>query len=144
MYTNQTILGFPGGSVVKNLPRAGDVDLISGSGRSPGEGNNNPLQYSCLGNPMDRGIWWVTVHKVLRVGHDLAAKQPQPKPPLDLDAVLPSWLYQYHSHIPAQYFCTLCSQLARFQPQLDCVFCDRLLTGSSLPTEVLKVETRTL
>ena len=71
---------------------AGDVGLISGSGRSPGEGNSNPLQYSCLGNPMDRGNWWVTVHKVLRVGHDLAAKQPQPKPPLDLDAILPSWL----------------------------------------------------
>ena len=54
--------GFPRGSVVKNPPaNAGDVGLIPGSGRSPGEGNGNPLQYSCLGNPMDRGAWWATV-----------------------------------------------------------------------------------
>ena len=49
-------MGFPGGSVVKNPPvNAGDAGLIPGSGRSPGEGNGNPLQYSCLENPMDRG-----------------------------------------------------------------------------------------
>ena len=48
--------GFPGGSVVKNPPaHAGDLGSIPGSGRSPGDGNGNPLQYSCLGNPMDRG-----------------------------------------------------------------------------------------
>ena len=58
-------IGFPGGSVVKNLPvSAEDAGLILGSGRSPGEGNSNPLQYSCLGNPMDRGSWWATVHGV--------------------------------------------------------------------------------
>ena len=57
------ILGFPGGSVVKNLPAsAGDSGSISGSGRSPGGGNGNPLQYSCLENPMDRGALWVIVH----------------------------------------------------------------------------------
>ena len=54
--------------MVKNLPAsAGDIrDLgsIPGSGRSPGEGNGNPLQYSCLENPMDRGAWWATVHGV--------------------------------------------------------------------------------
>ena len=56
---------FPGGSVVKNLPaNAGDVDSNPGSGRSPGDGNGNPLQYSCLENPMDRGAWWATVHRV--------------------------------------------------------------------------------
>ena len=56
-------LGFPGGSVVKNLPsNTEDVSLIPGWRRSPGEGNSNPLQYSCLGNPMDRGGWWATVH----------------------------------------------------------------------------------
>ena len=56
-------LGFPGGSVVKNpLANAGDGSSIPGWGRSPGEGNGNPLQYSCLGNPMDRGACWVTVH----------------------------------------------------------------------------------
>ena len=60
--TSQVVL------VVKNPPaNAGDVrdsGLILGSGRSPGEGNGNPFQYSCLGNPMDRGAWWATVHRV--------------------------------------------------------------------------------
>ena len=50
-------VGFPGGSVIKNLlANAGDAGLIPGSGRCPGEGNSNPLQYSCLENPMDRGV----------------------------------------------------------------------------------------
>ena len=56
-----------GGSVVKNLPaNAGDMSLIPGSGRSPGEGNGNPPQYSCLRNPMDRGAWGATVHEVAK------------------------------------------------------------------------------
>ena len=56
---------FPGGSVVKNLPAdAGDAGSILGLGRSLGEGNDNALQYSCLGNPMDRGAWRATVHGV--------------------------------------------------------------------------------
>ena len=60
-------LGFPGGSVVKNLPaKAGDVSSIPGLGRSPGEGNGNPLQYSCLKNPMDTGAWWAAVHGVAK------------------------------------------------------------------------------
>ena len=55
------------GSVGKNLPtNAGDTGLISGSGRYHGEGNDNPLQYSCLGNPMDRGSWWAIVHGVAK------------------------------------------------------------------------------
>jgi len=49
--------------------------VIPGSGRSPGEGNDNSLQYSCLGNPMDRGAWWATVHGAAIVGHDLETKQ---------------------------------------------------------------------
>ena len=58
-------MGFPGGSVVKNPPvNARDAGLIPGSGRSPGVGNDNPLQASCLGNPMDKGAWWATVHGV--------------------------------------------------------------------------------
>ena len=62
-----TICGFPGGSVVTNLPaNAGDAGSILGSGRAPGEENGNPLQYSCLGNPMDRGAWWATVHGVAK------------------------------------------------------------------------------
>ena len=57
--------GFPGGSVVKNLPvSAGEVVSIPGLGRSPREENGNPLQYSCLENPMDRGAYWATVHGV--------------------------------------------------------------------------------
>ena len=60
-------LGFPGGSVVKNLPaNAGDTGSIPGFGRCPREGNGNPLQYSCLGNPMDRRPWWATVHGVAK------------------------------------------------------------------------------
>ena len=56
--------------MVKNPPvSAGDVGLIPGSGRFPGEENDNPFQYSCLGNPMDRGAWWATVHGITRVGH---------------------------------------------------------------------------
>ena len=49
---------------------AGDPGLIPGSGRCPGEGNDNPFQYSYLENPMDRGAWWPTVHGIDRVGHD--------------------------------------------------------------------------
>ena len=53
--------------MVKNLPaNAGDVGSIPGSGRSPGEGNENPLRYSCLGNPMDRRAWWATVHGIAK------------------------------------------------------------------------------
>ena len=61
-------MGFPGGTVVKNPPaNAGDtrdMGLILGSEISPGLGNGNPLQYSCLENNMDRGAQWVTVHGV--------------------------------------------------------------------------------
>ena len=57
--------GFPGGSEVKaSASNTGDLGSIPGSGRSPGEGNGNPLQYSCLENPMDGGTWWATVHGV--------------------------------------------------------------------------------
>ena len=59
--------GFPGGSVVKNPPaNAGDLSLILGLGRFPGEGNGNPLQYSCLGSLMDRGAWQATVHGIAK------------------------------------------------------------------------------
>ena len=57
--------GFPGGSDVKaSASNAGNLGSIPGSGRSPGEGNGNPLQYSCLEIPMDGGAWWATVHGV--------------------------------------------------------------------------------
>ena len=63
-------MGFPGGSVIKNSPaNAGDirdVGFIPGLGRSPGGGNGNRLQYSCLQNPMDRGTWWATIYGVAK------------------------------------------------------------------------------
>ena len=58
---------FPGGSEVKaSACNEGDLGSIPGLGRSPGEGNGYPLQYSCLENPMDRGAWWATVHGVAK------------------------------------------------------------------------------
>ena len=58
---------FPGGSEVKaSVYNAGDLGSIPGLGRSPGEGNGNPLQYSCLENPLDGGAWWATVHGVAK------------------------------------------------------------------------------
>ena len=60
-------IGFPGSSVVKNLPaNAGEMGSIHGWGRSSGEGQGNPLQCSCLGNPMDRGTWWATAYEVTK------------------------------------------------------------------------------
>ena len=77
------ISGFPGGSAVKNPPaNAGDTGSIPGLGRSPGEGNDYPLQYSCLGNPMDRGAWQAAAHGVARVRHNLATKPPPPHVPV--------------------------------------------------------------
>ena len=59
--------GFPGGPLVKNSPaNAGDMDSTPGLGRSPGGEHGNPLQYSCLENPMDRGAWWAMVHRVAK------------------------------------------------------------------------------
>ena len=64
-------VGFPGGSDGKaSACNAEDPGSIPGSGRSPAEGNGNPLQYSCLENSMDGGAWWTAVHGSQRVGHD--------------------------------------------------------------------------
>ena len=63
--SNKFVEGSPGSSLVKNPPaNAGGAGLIPGSGSSLREGNGNPLQYFCLGNPMDRGAWWATAHGV--------------------------------------------------------------------------------
>ena len=60
-------VSFPGGSMVKHpLANVGDVDSLPGSGRSSAEGNGNPVQYSCLGNPMDRGALRTTIHGVAK------------------------------------------------------------------------------
>ena len=59
--------GLPGGSDSKETAcDVGDLDSLPGSGRSPAEGNGYPLQYSCLGNPMNRGAWWATAHGVAK------------------------------------------------------------------------------
>ena len=72
--------GFPDSSVVRNLSaKAGDVGSIPGWGRSPGKGNGNPLQYSSLGNPMDREAWWLQSTGLQRVAHELATRQLTPK-----------------------------------------------------------------
>ena len=65
-------------SAKKSSYSAGDAASVSGLEKSPGEGNGNPLQSSCLGNPMDRGGWQAAVHGVARVGHNLATKPPLP------------------------------------------------------------------
>ena len=65
------IIGLPRDSVIKNLPaNAGDPGSIPGLESPPGRGNGTPLQYSCLENPMDRGVWWTTAHGSPRVTHD--------------------------------------------------------------------------
>ena len=65
--------GFPGGSDGKKFAfYVGDQGSLPGLGRSPGGGNDNPLQYSCLENPMDSGAWRAAVHGLTRVGHNLA------------------------------------------------------------------------
>ena len=62
-----SLVDFPGGSEVKaSACNVGDLGLIPGLGRAPGEGSGNPLQYSCLENPMDGGAWWATVHGVAK------------------------------------------------------------------------------
>ena len=70
MFSLNNVMGFPGGSVVNNLPANGgdarDAGLIPVLGGSPGGGHGNSLQYSCLGNAMDRRAWWATVHRVTK------------------------------------------------------------------------------
>ena len=68
----QLFMGFPGGSDGKESTcSSGDLCSIPGSGRSPGEGNGNPLQYSCLENSMVSGAWWATIHGVAKNDGDM-------------------------------------------------------------------------
>ena len=73
------IIRFSSGSSVGKqcICNAGDLGSMPWLGRSPAEGHDNPLQYSCLEKSMDRGIWWTTVHEVASVRHNLVTK-PQP------------------------------------------------------------------
>ena len=73
------MVGFPGGSGGKESAcNAGDLGSIPGMGRSPGEGNGSPLQYSCRENLIDRGAWQATIHGVSRVRYNLVTKSPPP------------------------------------------------------------------
>ena len=101
LITDLSLLGFPHSSVGKESAySARDPGLTPGSGRSPGEGNGNPLQYCCLENPMGRGARWAAVHGVPRVRHSLAAKPPPTSLPPDLPSVVrsSSRCCQAHSH----------------------------------------------
>ena len=82
------------GQLVNHLPVMQET-RVRFPGISPGEGNDNPLRYSCLENPMDRGAWQATVHGIERVGHDLATKQQQ----LCLESTV---LYRMSSNLPFQ------------------------------------------
>ena len=91
-------MGFPGGSVIKNLlANAEDTSSIPGSGRSPGDGNDNPLQNPCLENPMDRGTWQAAVHGV--------AKESDMTKQLSIHVCVHIYIYTYitciyiHTHI---------------------------------------------
>ena len=76
LVVSSSILTNPGFNWANGLPwwlsgkelacQVGDAGLVPGSGRSPGEGNDNPIQYYCLGNPMDRAVWWAIVHEVMK------------------------------------------------------------------------------
>ena len=99
-------MGFRGGSLVKSLPaNGGDVGLTSGLDGFPGEENGNPLQNSCLGNPMDRGAWWATVcggHK--RTGHDLATKQQHQQIMQIIHDHVPEWMFLREGKYPPSSF----------------------------------------
>ena len=106
---------FPGGSEVKaSACNAGDLDSIPVSGRSPGEGNVSPLQYSCLENPMDRGAWWATVHGVAKSRTRLS------------DFTFFHYSYYYsnkeHVHVITYYYIKSCLVYfgPKFCPKLTC------------------------
>ena len=107
--------GFPGGSDGKEFTcSAGVVGSVSGSRRSPGGGHGNPLQYSCLENPMDRGAWQATVQVVARVGHNLVTKTKY----LEVVCWLVWQMYSVQFNSVAQSCLTLCDPMNRSTPGL--------------------------
>ena len=93
--------GFPGGSVLKNPPaNAGDVGSIPELERYPGEGNCNPLKYSCLGNPTDRSAWQLESLGLQRAGNDLATKQQNSQKSLLKDTYTQDCHLQVHKVTP--------------------------------------------
>ena len=85
-------------SCKKSACNAGEAGSIPGLERSPGEGNGNPLQHSCLGNPMNRGAWQATVLGVVRVGHNLVTKPPQ-----DAEKDMAFWMRKNEENLMAQF-----------------------------------------
>ena len=105
-------MGIPGGSAVKNPPAHAGYVSIPGSEISYGGGNGNPLQCSCLENPMDRGAWWAIVHGAASVGQHLATKQGD-----NVLDTLPSTLYLiYSSQSTQELYCYL--SLYTWNPKL--------------------------
>ena len=100
-YPSQGFVGFPGGSVVKNSPANAEDGLIPRSGSSPGEGNGNPFQYSCPGNPMNRGVWWATVYgvaKELNMSYRLNKQKTNKKMTLHITAPQNSMIIDGYQH----------------------------------------------
>ena len=122
-------MGFPSGSDGKESTcNVGDLGVIPRSGRSPGEGNGNPLQYSCLENPMDRGVWRATVHGVTKNQtrpstyawmHCIAILNSMHSVPLFSDLSL---AYLIHYHFFKQYTLNICTSIrnlsSKYQPHL--------------------------
>ena len=104
-------MGFHSGSDGEEFAcNVGDPGSIPGLGRSPGEGNGNPLQYSCPENPMDRGAWPATVHGVTRVGHDLATKPPPPRQEARMGL--------FHQPVDSQHLEQVTNKCSFTQPQI--------------------------
>ena len=122
----KTLMGFPHSSVSKESAcNAEDLGLIPGSGRSPGEGNGYLLQYSCLGNPMDRGAWWATVQGVARVGHDLVLNHHQDNMNLSL--------FDSFTHILVKYFLSTMRWTPRDQGTSSDLLCAWIPRSWDLP-----------
>ena len=110
---------------------------MRGSGRSPGEGNGNPLQYSCLENPMHRGAWQAVVHGVSRVGHNLVTKPPPPhkdtidtlKEKIGGKGISIDYLTQYVYH-------TILTKILRYTESLRCILETNTILSISYITSV--------
>ena len=94
-------VGSPGSSAVKNPPAKHEMSSVPGSGRSPGEGNGNSLQYSCLGNPMHRGTWWAIVHGVANSWTWLSTPTHHKQPLLQWKTFLSNTIKRLRNLIPS-------------------------------------------
>ena len=139
-------MGFPGVSVGKesSCNYAGDPDSIPESGRSPGKGNGNPSQYSCLENHMDRGDWWDTaceishVHGIPRIRHNWATKPPQPN--LKVHFVVGS---EYLILLTCQYSPNWSIYSTQAKSKCQKAFCTNRLPDSKLHMEMQRKSTHT-